>query len=141
MGILRIVVCPYFWDMNFTKKIISAIQEAEDNKAVLTLEDTISVMNAFKKVSEHKKLIEKTVFLLFIVEKRIKSPQQLTERETQIFSLIGLGFNSQEISSLVAISKETVSTHRKNIIKKLNLKGSGKLQKVAFQYAHENHPS
>lgn len=123
--------------MNFTKKIITAIKEAENNKAILNLEQTISVMNAFKNVSENKNLIEKTVFLLFLLEKKIKHTHKLTQRETQIFSLIGLGFNSQEISSFLGISKETVSTHRKNIIKKLNLKGSGKLQKAAFQHAHE----
>ncbi len=124
--------------MNFTKKIITAIKDAEDNQAILSLEETISVMNAFKNVSENKNLIEKTVLLLFIAERKMKHIQNLTQRETQIFNLIGLGFNSGDISSLLAISKETVSTHRKNIIKKLNLKGSGKLQKAAFQQAHDN---
>ena len=124
--------------MDFTKKIIKAIKEAESNKVFLNMEDTISVMNAFKNVSENRRLIEKSVFLLFIIENRIRHTQKLTQRETQIFSLIGLGFNSQEISSLLAISKETVSTHRKNIVKKLHLKGSGKLQKAAFLYAHEH---
>ncbi len=124
--------------MDFTKKIIKIIREAETNKTVLTPEETISIMNAFKNVTESKKLIEKTVFLLFLVDKKIKNTSKLTERENQIFNLIGLGFNSKEISSLLDISKETVSTHRKNIIKKLHLKGSGKLQKAAFQYAQKN---
>jgi DNA-binding CsgD family transcriptional regulator len=123
--------------MNFTKKIMSAIKDAERNKAVLNLEETISIINAFKNVSENKKLIEKTVSLLFLIETKIEHTSKLSKRETQIFSLIGLGHNSQEISSLLSISKETVSTHRKNIIKKLHLKGSGKLQKAAFQYAHD----
>ncbi len=138
MGILQITTLSYFWAMNFTKKIITAIKEAENNEVVFNLEETVSVMNAFKKVSENKILIEKTVFLLFLVEKKIRHTEKLTQRETQIFSLIGIGFNSQEISSLLDISKETVSTHRKNIIKKLHLKGSGKLQKAAFQFAHES---
>ncbi|WP_432413010.1 response regulator transcription factor [Rasiella sp. SM2506] len=127
--------------MNFSKKIISVIKDAEKNKANLTLEETISVINAFKNVSESKKLLEKTVFLLLLIHKKFNHTQKLTQRETQIFNLIGLGFNSQEISSLLTISKETVGTHRKNIIKKLSLKGSGKLQKAAFQYAHENFTS
>jgi len=138
LGILQITTLSYFWAMNFTKKIITAIKEAENNEVVFNLEETVSVMNAFKKVSENKILIEKTVFLLFLVEKKIRHTEKLTQRETQIFSLIGIGFNSQEISSLLDISKETVSTHRKNIIKKLHLKGSGKLQKAAFQFAHES---
>lgn len=124
--------------MNFTKKIIKAIEDAETHKTILNLEETISVMNAFKNVSENKSLIEKALFLLLSVETRIEKIPKLSSRETQVFKLIGFGFNSKEISSLLAISKETVSTHRKNIIKKLNLKGSGKLQKAAFQYNQEN---
>ncbi|MAZ71985.1 MAG: hypothetical protein CMC70_02450 [Flavobacteriaceae bacterium] len=124
--------------MNFTKKIIAVIKEAEKKKTVVTLEETALIMNAFKNITHNKAIIEKTVFLLFLVEKNLKNSPKLTQRETQIFNLIGLGFNSQEMSSLLEISKETVSTHRKNIIKKLHLKGSGKLQKAAFQHAHKN---
>jgi DNA-binding NarL/FixJ family response regulator len=123
--------------MDFTTKIVTVIKEAETNKAKLGLEDTIAVMKAFKNVSESQALLEKTLLLLLLIEKKIEHTTKLSKRETQVLGLIGQGFNSKEVSSLLDISKGTVGTHRKNIIKKLDLKGSGKLQKAAFQYTQE----
>jgi DNA-binding NarL/FixJ family response regulator len=48
----------------------------------------------------------------------------LSERELQIIKLIALEFNSDEISDELFISVNTVNTHRKNLIKKLNVKSS-----------------
>ncbi|QIE60562.1 hypothetical protein G5B37_13600 [Rasiella rasia] len=123
--------------MNFTKKIISVIQEAQAQETKLNLEDTISVIKAVTNVSENKNLLEKTLQLILIVEQKVDTSQKLTIRESQIFNLIGLGFNSKEIAEVLSISHDTVSTHRKNIIKKLSLKGAGKLQKAAFQHTNE----
>lgn len=123
--------------MNFTKKIISVIREAQAQETKLNLEDTISVIKAVTNVSENKNLLEKTLQLILIVEQKVDPSQKLTIRESQIFNLIGLGFNSKEIAEVLSISHDTVSTHRKNIIKKLSLKGAGKLQKAAFQHTNE----
>ncbi|RDK84748.1 response regulator transcription factor [Marinirhabdus gelatinilytica] len=120
--------------MSYTHKIISILKEAETQDTRLDIDETITIIKALKNVTESKKLIEKTILLLFLVEKKTEKIELLSHRESQIFSLIGLGFSSKEISSLLGISKETVSTHRKNIIKKLKLQGSGKLQKTAIQY-------
>lgn len=43
-----------------------------------------------------------------------------TSRELEIIALIKLGFNSSHISEKLHISKHTVATHRKNILKKSN---------------------
>lgn len=120
--------------MSYTHKIISILKEAETQDTRLDIDETITIIKALKNVTESKKLIEKTILLLFLVEKKTEKIELLSHRESQIFSLIGLGFSSKEISSLLGISKETVSTHRKNIIKKLKLQGSCKLQKTAIQY-------
>ena len=122
--------------MNY-QKIIHTIQEAGQNDVKLNLEETLKVMDAFKHVSMNKQFIKKATYLLLIVSKKLEKANKLSSRETQIFNLIGLGYSSKEISDFLSISEDTVSTHRKNIIKKLELKGTGKLQKAAFQYAHE----
>lgn len=49
---------------------------------------------------------------------------KLTPREIEICRLITLGRKSRDIAELLAISFETLQTHRKNIRRKLNLKGS-----------------
>jgi len=46
----------------------------------------------------------------------------LSEREMEITSLVCKGFTSKEIAEQLNLSMHTVETHRKNILKKLNLK-------------------
>ncbi len=47
---------------------------------------------------------------------------ELTNREKEIVSLIGKGFTSPAIAAKLFISINTIKEHRKNILKKLNLK-------------------
>lgn len=53
----------------------------------------------------------------------IKKEQILTKTQNQILELIGQRLSSQEIADKLFVSKHTILTHRKNIAKKLNLKG------------------
>ena len=48
--------------------------------------------------------------------------QLLSERELEITSLVSKGLTSKEIASQLNLSLHTIETHRKNILKKLNLK-------------------
>ena len=45
----------------------------------------------------------------------------LTDREQETLGYIAAGFTADEIGRQLYISKETVDTHRKNIIKKLGV--------------------
>ena len=47
---------------------------------------------------------------------------QLTKREVEIIKMIAREFTSKEIGDSLFISEFTVSTHRRNIMKKLNSK-------------------
>ncbi|MCL6460410.1 two component transcriptional regulator, LuxR family [Flavobacterium micromati] len=57
----------------------------------------------------------------------------LTERELEIIILISLEFSGKEISDQLFISANTVETHRKNIMKKLDAKNSISLVKYAIK--------
>lgn len=57
----------------------------------------------------------------------------LTERELEIIILISLEFSGKEISDQLFISCNTVETHRKNIMKKLDAKNSISLVKYAIK--------
>src|SRR3954467_14977688 len=46
---------------------------------------------------------------------------QITQRELEILQLIALGLTSQDIANKLFISKNTVETHRKNMLAKLNV--------------------
>ncbi|WP_165876118.1 response regulator transcription factor [Mariniflexile fucanivorans] len=53
----------------------------------------------------------------------------MTRRETQILQLISEGNTSEQIASILNISKHTVDTHRQNIIKKNNIKNTSAILK------------
>jgi DNA-binding NarL/FixJ family response regulator len=61
----------------------------------------------------------------------------LTNRELEIFELIGRGVTTQQIAGKLLLSPRTVETHRKNIKKKLNLANGAQLSRAAFQWIHE----
>ncbi|WP_425391254.1 response regulator transcription factor [Ekhidna sp.] len=50
--------------------------------------------------------------------------QVLSEREIQVLFLIGKGYSSRQIGEIINISKHTVDTHRRNILKKLETNNS-----------------
>jgi two-component system, NarL family, nitrate/nitrite response regulator NarL len=57
----------------------------------------------------------------------------LTERETEVLKLIAKEFTTPEIAEKLFISAYTVETHRKNLIRKLNVKNIAGLVKFAVQ--------
>ncbi len=57
----------------------------------------------------------------------------LTEREMEILKLIGEDYSSQQIAQKLFISLNTVDTHRKNMVQKLNVTGKAGLLKFALE--------
>jgi DNA-binding NarL/FixJ family response regulator len=49
------------------------------------------------------------------------SPEQLTERETEVLRVLALGLSNKEIGSQLFIGETTVKTHVKNIMQKLRV--------------------
>ena len=59
--------------------------------------------------------------------------QYLSEREKEIVQFISEGYTDNEIASQLMLSPKTVNTHRKNILRKLNLKNTALLIRFAFE--------
>lgn len=57
----------------------------------------------------------------------------LTEREIEIIELISRGQTTQGIADNLCRSMHTINTHRKNILKKLNLKNKSDLVRFALE--------
>lgn len=57
----------------------------------------------------------------------------LTDRELEILKLISLEYSGKEIGEELFISSNTVETHRKNLIRKLNVKNTIGLVKYAIK--------
>jgi len=61
----------------------------------------------------------------------------LTKRQQEILKLVGQGKNNQEIADTLFIGKTTVETHRKNMIRKLDLQGAGELLRYALERKYD----
>lgn len=66
-----------------------------------------------------------------------KSKGPLSKRQVEILKLIALGKTNQEIADQLFIGKTTVETHRKNMIRILNLKGTGELLRYALESKYD----
>ena len=63
---------------------------------------------------------------------------RLTNRELEIFRMIGGGQTSGAIAETLHLSRHTIDTHRENLKRKLGAKDSGKLSCQAVQWVLEN---
>jgi len=59
----------------------------------------------------------------------LEALKKLTPREIDVLELVEKGLTNQEIAMQLHLSYETVKTHRKNICKKLSVKGRNGLIK------------
>jgi two-component system, NarL family, response regulator NreC len=66
-------------------------------------------------------------------ESKEKPKGPLSRRQIEILKLIATGKTNQEIADQLFIGKTTVETHRKNMIRILNLKGAGELLRYAVE--------
>lgn len=87
------------------------------------------VLEAIRTVASGKTYFDKKIHLPSAEKNNSKSV--LSPREKDILILIGKGKTSYEIADELFISKHTVDTHRKNIIRKLGLNGAGELIRYA----------
>ena len=65
--------------------------------------------------------------------------ETLSNRELEVFEMIGHGINTRQIARKLGLSPRTIETHRKNIKTKLDLQNSSQLSRRAFQWVQE-HP-
>ena len=71
----------------------------------------------------------------FQQKKEIQSAlSSLTEREIEILKLIALEHSNTEIAELLFISPKTVETHRKNLMRKIQVKNSLGVYKFAVKH-------
>lgn len=59
-------------------------------------------------------------------------PTVLTKRETEITALLASGKTNKEVATELCLSPHTVHTHRKNVMKKLNLRSASDITRYAM---------
>ncbi len=111
---------------------------------VMKQEAISSVVKAIREIRKGNiyasESIKEKVFrrLMSQVETSDSSPLAvLTNRELEVFRLIGQGLASKEISEQLYLSIKTVGTYRENIKEKLNLKHYTELVKYAVHWTQK----
>lgn len=97
--------------------------------------------SSLKKVLDAIRIVNKndTFFDNAITSKDSNTKEEivLSNREKEILRLIGEGKSSLEISEMLFIGKTTVDTHRKNILRKLNIHGKTDLIRFAVERKYD----
>lgn len=83
-------------------------------------EEMISVFDLF--TSERTGFYDSLANESFLTQ--LNNEKRLSSRELEIAKLVCKEFSTEEIANMLSLSQHTVSTHRKNILKKLNVKNS-----------------
>lgn len=72
-------------------------------------------------------------------DKKDKEPfdliSTLSDRQLQIFTLIGKGLGTVEIAEKLTLSIKTIDTHKENMKNKLHCQSSAELRKMAIEWA------
>ena len=63
--------------------------------------------------------------------------QTFSNREIEVYEMIGQGLTIQQIAMRLHLSPKTVETHREKVKQKLNLKSSAELNRRAVQWVLE----
>jgi DNA-binding NarL/FixJ family response regulator len=64
--------------------------------------------------------------------------ERLSDREMQVFQLLGAAYSPREIAARFHLSRKTVETHCEKIKHKLSLHNAGELKRFARKWATEN---
>ena len=62
----------------------------------------------------------------------------LSNRELEVFSMIGRGMTTHEIARRLTLSPKTIETHRERIKMKMNLRNAAELSRRAVLWVLEN---
>jgi len=64
--------------------------------------------------------------------------QELSNRELEVFHLIGQGYTTRQIAELLSLSSKTIESHRSQIKKKLEIFSDNTLDQTATQWVSEH---
>lgn len=62
---------------------------------------------------------------------------RLSDRELEVFLLLGRGFAPRHIAEKLSVSVKTVESHRRHLKEKLNLEGSAELTRYAVEWSRK----
>lgn len=104
------------------------LKNAEKSELLKAIHSIASGENYFSEETEEKHLANHLK-----IEKQVSILTELSSREKEILVLIAHEYNTAEIAEKTFISLNTVNTHRRNLLSKLNAKNTAGLVKYAVE--------
>jgi DNA-binding NarL/FixJ family response regulator len=120
---LRAGALGYINKQEMSDKILEAIRQVMDGKIYLSPPMTERLLQ--RAVGSTPQLIQSPI-------------ENLSDRELEIFKMIGTGKTTRQIAGELHLSVKTVETHRENIKAKLDIPNSAELSREAVQWVMEN---
>lgn len=115
---LQAGACGYILKKSGGKELITAIRDVYEKGAFLEPTITRQLLNDFTQPDQPSKT----------------PPIHLTQREKEVLQLLFTGNSNKEIGLILGISSKTVSVHRSNIMKKLDVHSIFDLYHAVFRY-------
>jgi len=108
----------------------------DDVSEVLTALDQVSTGNLYASASAARRLLENLANgPIEFVASKLKT---LSDRELQVFSLIGRGFGATRLANELHLSVKTIETHQMHIKEKLLLRSAAELSEKASRWMVES---
>jgi DNA-binding NarL/FixJ family response regulator len=108
---------------------------------VVAEDETAEVLHALERIAADELYASKTVARGLLqmhanasIEMRRDACGRLSDRELQVFRLIGGGFGTSRVASELQLSVKTIETHRQRIKQKLGLTNSAELTRRATEW-------
>lgn len=117
----------YTWFYTVCKLVKLRVANSMVDKVVLLSSPVVGINNLIARVT-------KTLDQDSYIRKNYRKFSELTPREKEIIALLANGKSSVEIAEILFISPNTVSTHRKNIIRKIECSSFAELLRFAMAF-------
>lgn len=122
--------------------VVSAVQKPFVIKSYLNtgisafLSKSISsfeLVQAIERVMKGERYVSTDVAALLATSFFVEDQARLTKKEVEIIKLVAAGNTIMEMADKLCISYHTVISHRKNIMRKLNLRSATEMVKFAYE--------
>ena len=137
---IRILICSSYDDALYSERALRAGAKGYVNKR----ERTERILQALNRVSEGLIFLNEEMTERMLCrtvgqgEQFSQSPiESLSDRELQVFELIGRGKTTREIASQLYLSPKTIESYRENIKVKLNIQNATELTQHAVRWVVE----
>ena len=119
----------------FRAGALGYLNKQESNEKMIEAIRTVLAGERFLSPEISRRLINQALGVSDVTKTPV---EQLTDRELEIFRMIGEGLTTGAIANRLFLSTHTIDTHRENIKRKLTINSAAELSRAAVQWVLEN---